>query len=141
MIDRRQFLFKNASLIAAAGLVQFPGSGGAAAQPDAVSVQFATGLTRDKFAALVGQPFYLYNALGGMTIGRLVEVATNESVDTFEQFSLFFDVATVPPLSAGLYQLDHLVAGRTLIYLTPSASRAPQLLYRADFNLKRQPIA
>jgi len=140
MMVRRQFVFMNATLLAGAGLIPFTRIGMAAPQIDARDVQFATGLSQGKFAALVGEPFYLYGILGGMTIAHLVEVTAHESPAGFEQFSLFFHVPAVSPLSEGLYELDHLIAGRTLIYLTPSASRAPPLLYRADFNLKR-PIA
>ena len=76
-----------------------------------------------------------------MTIAHLVEVTAHPSPAGFEQFSLLFQVPSGAVLSEGLYRADHLIAGRTLIHLTPSATRAPQVLYRADFNLRRSALA
>ena len=75
-----------------------------------------------------------------MTIAHLVEVTTHPSHFGLEQFSLLFQVPTGAVLSGGLYRADHLIAGRTLIHLTPSATRAPRELYRADFNLRRSAL-
>jgi len=69
-----------------------------------------------------------------------VEVTTHPSPTGFEQLSLLFQVPTGAVRSAGLYRADHLIAGRTLIHLTPSGTRAPRVLYRADFNLRRSAL-
>ena len=139
MINRRRFVSMNATLLMGAAL--FNHAGRAAPQLDARMVQFSTGLSQDKFIALIGELFYLYDSADAMMIAHLVEVTAHPSPAGFEQFSLLFQVPSGAVLSAGLYRADHLIAGRTLIHLTPSATRAPQVLYRADFNLRRSALA
>jgi len=102
----------------------------------------AAGLSQAKFEALLNQSFYV-NSEHGVVILDLVEVqerkrqaegsALNEGRAT-EHFSLTFLGPAGSILSAGIYRLEHRLAGNADVYLEPIGTDGR---YRASFALLR----
>src|SRR5262249_26489414 len=102
---------------------------------DIRTVEFASGLTRAKFSALLNQTFYLRDETLGTLFVKLTDVRAPRQPTNPDVFSLFFEGPSLPQLPAGTYMLEHYVAGTTLIYLEPANVPGAAPVYRADFCL------
>ncbi|MFN0314572.1 MAG: DUF6916 family protein [Burkholderiales bacterium] len=140
MKQRRDFLLGAGSLIALSA--SRPDMLFAANVPNANEVGLSTGMSKAKFEALLNESFYVYTENQGVVALRLVAVtetllskkALSRSARVVERFTLTFRGSALPPLAAGLYEIDHWVAGRTSIYLEPK--KTPEH-YAAIFALLR----
>ena len=134
-MKRREFLAAGSSLIATAGLAPRGLMAAPSNQLDIREIEFATGLQKAKFDALLQQTFYIRGETGETVTVRLVQVTGTEQPTNPEQFSLFFRGPSLPSLRAGTYTVEHYLAGRTPLYLEPVPTATHNLLYRADFCL------
>ena len=131
MISRRDFVtssgtalaaFVSTSAIAATGILG-PGS-----------VDLTTGLSRDKFRALLQQNFYVATKSSGVVVLKLVELREylkGYGVPPLDSFILRFQGLPSPKLGAGLYTLEHGSAGKALMRLEPVRVTVDRALYRA----------
>ena len=134
-MKRREFLAAGSSLIATAGLAPRGLRAAASSQLDIRDIEFATGLRKTKFDALLNQTFHIHAESAGTVTVRLVQVTGGEQPANPEQFSLFFRGPSLPSLQAGTYAVEHYLAGKTPLYLEPIPTAAHDRLYRADFCL------
>ena len=140
MKHRRDFLVGAGSLLALGSAR--PDILFAANLPNANEVGLSQGMSKAKFETLLNQTFYVYTDDQGVVALNLVEVtesklskkAQSKSARDVERFILTFQGPPLSPLAAGLYQIDHWVAGRTSIYLQPKNTPG---LYGAVFALLR----
>jgi hypothetical protein len=88
------------------------------------AVDLSSGLSRDKFQALVGQNFQLSTPKSGVVVLQLVELRhyplTPGELAT-ENFTLYFKGASSPRLAESLYRLEHGSAGSALLRLEARA--------------------
>lgn len=153
MTKRREFLTSAAAVTAVAGLAPhrllaettgaLEASGAVLEASDALDANaagFASGLSRDKFTALLNETFFIHSPDEGRVVAQLVDVQAIEKPANPEQFSVYFRGPALPALAPSLYEVEHMVAGRTPLYLEPSRA-APEgsegILYRADLALLR----
>lgn len=159
MTKRREFLTSAAAVTAVAGLAPhrllaettgaletsgvLEASGAVLEASDALDANaagFASGLSRDKFTALLNETFFIHSPDEGRVVAQLVDVQAIEKPVNPEQFSIYFRGPALPALAPSLYEVEHMVAGRTPLYLEPSRA-APEgsegILYRADLALLR----
>lgn len=137
---RREFVRGASSLVAAATLM--PSLLGAATADviDSRTVDFSTGMSRDRFLALLNQTFYLHTQDGSVVVVQLVEIREPRGQlkpANLEQFSLVFRGPALPALPAGTYEVEHPLAGRALVYLDSGNADGLGVSYRADFCLLR----
>jgi hypothetical protein len=127
----------------AAGLLP-PALLAAGAEPiDYRVVEFGSRLSRSRFAALLQETFFVHTETDGVVAVRLAAIEDRRAPPAslarrlrparLEQFSLHFEGPALPLLAAGLYSVEHHVAGRTLLNLEPSGVTR----YRAAFSLLR----
>lgn len=135
MMKRRAFLAAGGSLLGIAGLAPARLIAASDATLDVRVVGFDGGLSQAKFRALLNQTFYLRDETYGTIFAQLVEVRSRERPLSPEQFSLFFRGPSLPQLPAGLYEVEHYLAGKTALYLEPAHGPGEPSLYRADFSL------
>jgi len=99
------------------------------------TVDFSSGLTLVKSQTLLNQTFYIRTERDGVVVARLVSVEQlkrkKPALVPLQQFSLFFRGPPLPALPSGLYEVEHWLAGRTVLNLTA----IQPTLYRADFCL------
>lgn len=153
MTKRREFLTSAAAVTAVAGLAPhrllaettgaLEASGAVLEASDALDANaagFASGLSRDKFTALLNETFFIHSPDEGRVVAQLVDVQAIDKPANPEQFSVYFRGPALPALAPSLYEVEHMVAGRTPLYLEPSRA-APEgsegILYRADLALLR----
>jgi hypothetical protein len=135
MMKRRAFVAAGASLLAVAGLAPARLIAASDATLDIRVVGFDGGLSQVKFRALLNQTFYFRDDTLGTIFVRLVEVRGRKRPVRPEQFSLFFRGPALPQLPAGVYEVEHYLAGKTLLYLEPAHGPGEPALYRADVSL------
>ncbi len=141
-MQRRTFVTRACALMGAAGL---PGTLLAARDEpiDYRVVELGSGLSRSRFAALLQETFFVYTETDGVVAVRLVAIEDRKAPPArlvrhlrparLEQFSLHFQGPALPLLAAGVYSVEHPVAGRTLLNLEPNGVAT----YRAAFSLLR----
>jgi hypothetical protein len=134
MIKRRQFVTAGSALLAAT-LAPARLMAESTETLDIRVVGFAGGLRQIKFKALLNQTFYIRDEALGTVFAQLVEVRSMDGPVNPEQFSIYFRTSAVPALPAGLYQVEHYLAGITPLYLEPVSGSGAARLYRADFSL------
>ena len=137
MMQRRKFVTGAGSLLIAAGFV--PATFAKAADGiDFRAVEFASGFKRSKLEALLHETFYIHSDSDGVVSVRLVGLEERQSrakrihrlrAARVEQFSAVFQGPALPVLSAGLYPIEHWLAGQALLNLEPVEG----CCYRADF--------
>ncbi|MFN0317385.1 MAG: DUF6916 family protein [Burkholderiales bacterium] len=140
MKQRRDFLVGAGTVLALAATR--PDMLFAATVPNANEVGFSQGMSKAKFETLLNQSFYVHTDDQGVVALSLVDVTEtklskkgqSKTARDVERFTLTFRGPTLSPLAAGLYEIDHWVAGRTSIYLQPKNTPG---LYGAIFALLR----
>jgi len=135
MMKRRQFVTAGSALLAATGLAPARLIAESTETLDVRVVGFAGGLSQIKFKALLNQTFYIRDETFGTVFAQLVAVKSVDGPLNPEQFSIYFRTPAVPALPAGLYQVEHYLAGVTPLYLEPVSGSGAVPLYRADFSL------
>lgn len=100
-------------------------------------VKLYTGLSQDKFRALLGEWFYAYDNSGIAVDLRLVDVIDYPADENLDQFILQFSGTTPPALADGLVELEHLSAGKTHMYLEVSQAGAVENIYQGICNLMK----
>ena len=100
-------------------------------------INLYTGLSQDKFRALLGEWFYAYDNSGLAVDLRLVDVIDYPADENLDQFILQFSGTTPPALADGLVELEHLSAGKTYMYLEVRQSGAFESSYHATCNLMK----
>jgi Domain of unknown function (DUF6916) len=141
MMQRRRFVTGACGLVGAAGFFPAALLARAGEVIDFGTVEFGTGLSRSRFAALLRQAFYVHTETDGVVTLQLVgledsrpaasRLARKLRTASLEQFSLTFQGPALPVLPAGLYPIEHWLAGKTLLNLEP----VEPCCYRADFAL------
>jgi hypothetical protein len=105
---------------------------------DPALIDLSTGLSKDKFAALLNQNFYVATPRDGVMVLELVELrdgtAAQGDVRT-DSFTLFFQGVPSPTLPDAIYTLEHGSAGSTLLRLEGANVVKRRARYRADFCL------
>ena len=132
-ISRRNFVARAGTVLAAASVpaVVLAGTGAAA-------VDFAAGLSRDAFGALLQETFYVNAGSAGTMALQLVEVRDAPSYPSAvatQSFTLVFQGIPSPKLREGLYTLEHGSAGRLLLRLERGRMTSVRALYRAHLCL------
>jgi hypothetical protein len=135
MMKRRQFVATGSALLAATGLAPVRLFAESTEALDIRVVGFAGGLSQIKFKSLLNQTFYIRDETLGTVFAQLVAVKNTDGPVNLEQFSIYFQTPAVPKLPAGLYQVEHYLAGVTPLYLEPVSGLGTAPLYRADFSL------
>jgi hypothetical protein len=133
MISRRDFVSGAGSMLAAGCLSTSAIAAAGALELGAVDL--SSGLSRDKFQALVGQNFQLSTPKSGVVVLQLVELRhyplTPGELAT-ENFTLYFKGASSPRLAESLYRLEHGSAGSALLRLERVRFTSTSALYRAQ---------
>lgn len=135
MMKRREFVTASSALLAATGLAPARLMAESTETLDVRVVGFAGGLSQIKFKTLLNQTFYIRDEALGTVFAQLVEVKSMDGPVNPEQFSIYFRTSPMPALPAGVYQVEHYLAGMTPLYLEPVPGSGAALLYRADFSL------
>lgn len=136
MISRRDFVSGAGSMLAAGCLST--SAIAVAGVLDVGTVDLSSGLTRDKFHALVGQLFNVTTRTSGVIVLQLVELrdyAYPIGARATENFTLRFRGPSSPRLSEGLYQLEHGSAGSALLRIERVRFTSTSALYRAQCSL------
>jgi len=136
MIRRRDFMTQAGSALAIASvpMTVLAGKRGGPA-PD---VDLSTGLSRDKFMALLNQEFYVQTPSDGAVALKLAELQDYplpEGEIPTDSFTLIFQGALTPLLPEDLYTLQHGSAGSMLLRLEPWDVTKRNARYIADFCL------
>ena len=142
-MQRRTFVTSACGLMGAAGLLPATLLAATAEPIDYRVVEFGGGLSRSRFAALLQETFFVHTEADGVVAVRLVAIEDRKAAPAklvrrlrparLEQFSLLFQGPALPLLAAGIYNVEHHVAGRTLLNLEPGTAAR----YRAAFSLLR----
>jgi hypothetical protein len=135
MMKRREFVAAGSALLAATGFAPARLLAQSTETLDIRVVGFAGGLRQIKFKTLLKQTFYIRDETRGTVFAQLVEVKSLDGPVNPEQFSIYLRTPPVPALPAGIYQVEHYLAGVTPLYLEPVPGSGGTLLYRADFSL------
>ena len=136
MINRRDFVTSSGTALAAAFVSTSAIAATGILGPGAVDL--TTGLSRDKFRALLRQNFYVTTKSSGVVVLKLVELREylrGYGVPPLDSFILRFQGLPSPKLSAELYTLEHGSAGKALMRLEPVRVTVDRALYRAHFCL------
>jgi uncharacterized protein DUF6916 len=133
--QRRQWLSAAGSLFAAVGLLPLRSIAQTVQALDIRAVDLTGSLSQAKFKALLNQTFYIRDETLGTVFARLVAVRSVDGPINPEQFSIFFQAPPVPALHAGVYEVEHYLAGKSALYLEPVPGPGTALRYRADFSL------
>jgi hypothetical protein len=137
VMERRQFVTAGSTLLAATALAPAQLIAEDTQTLDIRIVGFAGGLRQIKFKSLLNQTFYIRNETIGTVFALLVAVKSMDGPVSPEQFSIYFRTPPVPSLPAGLYEVEHYLAGVTALYLEPVSGVRAAPLYRADLSLLR----
>jgi hypothetical protein len=133
MISRRDFVTSSGTALAAA--LASTSALAATSILDPGAVDLSTGLSRDKFRALLQQNFNVATKSSGVVVLTLVELREylrGAGVPPLDSFTLRFQGLPSPKLGAGLYTLEHGSAGKALLRLEPVRVTADRALYRAQ---------
>jgi hypothetical protein len=132
MISRRDFVTSSGTALAAAFVSTSAIAATGILSPGAVDL--TTGLSRDKFRALLQQNFYVATKTNGVVVLQLVELRdylVASGAPPVDSFTLRFQGLPSPKLGAGLYTLEHGSAGKALMRLEPVRVTVDRALYRA----------
>lgn len=137
MIRRRDFVTHAGSALAMAcvPLTVLAGKRGGGAAPD---VDLSTGLSSEKFNALLKESFYVSTPNDGVMVLELVEVqdyALAEGEIATESFRLVFEGVSAPILGDDVYVLEHGSAGSVMLRLEGAGSTRRHARYVGDFCL------
>lgn len=139
MMQRRRFVTGAGSLLIAAGFAPM-----AFANPangiDFRAVELGSGFAKGKLEALLHETFFIHTENDGVVTVQLAGLEERRSPAKrirrlgpvrLEQFSALFQGPALPALPAGLYPIEHWLAGKTLLHL----EAVEHCRYRADFAL------
>lgn len=137
MIRRRDFVTHAGSALAMScvPLTVLAGKRGGGGAPD---VDLSTGLSSEKFNALVKESFYVSTPTDGVMVLELVEVqdyALPEGEVATESFRLVFEGVSAPVLGDDVYVLEHGSAGNVMLRLEAAGSARRRARYVGDFCL------
>ena len=137
MIRRREFMTHAGSALAMScvPLTVLAGKRGGGGAPD---VDLSTGLSSDKFNALLKESFYVATPNDGVMVLELVEVqgyALPQGEVATDSFRLVFEGVTAPTLDEEIYVLQHGSAGSVMLRLEPAGSTRRRARYMGDFCL------
>lgn len=132
MSNRREFVVSVAASFMLGGLAPVSVAvAGGTRNPGRLS----DGLSEATFEALVGQNFYVYESVRGVSNLRLIAVRERASKSKLEQFSLVFRGSEVEQLQGGIYRLEHPTAGAFDLRIDLTGRDTYGLLYRSDVSL------
>ena len=137
MIRRRDFVTHAGSALAMScvPLTVLAGKRGGGGAPD---VDLSTGLSSEKFNALVKESFYVSTPTDGVMVLELVEVqdyALPEGEVATQSFRLVFEGVSAPVLGDDVYVLEHGSAGSVMLRLEAAGSARRRARYVGDFCL------
>ncbi len=138
MIRRRDFVTHAGSALAMTCvpltvLAAKRGGGGGASDVD-----LSTGLSSEKFNALLKESFYVSTPNDGVMVLELVEVQDYAMPDgeiATDSFRLVFEGVSAPTLGDDVYQLQHGSAGSVMLRLEGAGSTRRRARYVGDFCL------
>jgi len=137
MIRRRDFVTHagGALAIACVPLTVLAGKRGGGGVPD---VDLSSGLSSEKFTALLKESFYVSTPSDGVMVLQLVEVqdfALSQGEIATDSFRLVFEGVSAPILADDIYTLEHGSAGSVMLRLESGGSTRRNARYIGDFCL------